>query len=159
MKQIKIGEIIPGFSLPDQDGNLFDISKYIGMKKLVIFFYPQDGSHGCTREACYFRDLSELFDKADAIIVGISGQSVDSHKKFAEDYRLNFPILSDTDNKVRKLFGVPSGLFGMLPGRITFIADRDGRVVHIFNSTIQAERHVDEALRMVLLLKKSDNVN
>jgi len=68
MSTIKVGDMIPGFSLLDQDGNMVDISNLRGKKKLVIFFYPQDGSHGCTREACYFRDLSEMFDEADAVI-------------------------------------------------------------------------------------------
>jgi len=159
MKSIEVGDMIPDFSLPDQDGKLFEIKNVIGKKKLVIFFYPQDGSHGCTREACYFRDLSEIFDQADAMIIGISGQSIESHKKFAEDFKLTYPILSDEDSKVRKLFGVPSSFLGLIPGRVTYVADKDGNVVFIFNSHLQAERHVDEALKICLLLKKTGNVN
>ncbi|MBP1674468.1 MAG: peroxiredoxin, partial [Bacteroidetes bacterium] len=98
MAQIKIGDYIPSFSLKDQNGNLFDINTYLGKKKLVIFFYPQDGSLNCTREACYFRDISEIFDEADAIIIGISSQSVESHKDFAEKNRLNYTLLSDNEN-------------------------------------------------------------
>ncbi len=154
MDRIQVGDTIPLFSLPDQDGKMFNIESVLGKNKLVIFFYPQDGSHGCTREACYFRDTSELFDEADAVVIGISGQSVESHKEFAENYRLNYPILSDGQNKVRKLFGVPTTFLGMIPGRVTYVADQNGKVVHIFNSHIQAERHVDEALKVVLLLKK-----
>lgn len=159
MKPIKVGDIIPDFSLPDQEDNIFDIKTFLGKKKMVIFFYPQDGSHGCTREACYFRDLSELFKEADAVIVGISGQSTGSHKKFAEDYKLNYPLLSDEKSTVRKLFGVPTSFFGLLPGRVTYVADKEGRVVFIFNSHAQAERHVDEALKICLLLKKTDSDN
>jgi peroxiredoxin Q/BCP len=155
---IKAGDMIPSFSLPDQDGKIFDVETVLGKKKLVIFFYPQDGSHGCTREACYFRDSSELFDEADALVIGISGQSVASHKEFAENYRLNYPILSDEKNVVRKLFGVPTTFLGLVPGRVTYVADQEGKVVHIFNSHIQAERHVDEALKVVLLLKKVGSV-
>ena len=154
MDRIKVGDTIPLFSLPDQDGKMFNIESVLGKNKLVIFFYPQDGSHGCTREACYFRDTSELFEEAEAVVIGISGQSVESHKEFAENYRLNYPILSDEQNKVRKLFGVPTTFLGMIPGRVTYVADQNGQVVHIFNSHIQAERHVDEALKVVLLLKK-----
>ncbi len=159
MAHIKIGDIIPNFSLKDQHGNLFDINTYLGKKKLVIFFYPQDGSLNCTREACYFRDISDLFDEADAIIIGISSQSVESHKEFAEKNRLNYTLLSDNENIVRKLFGVPRRIFGLIPGRVTYVADRSGKVVYIFDSQTEVQRHVDEAIKICLLLKKADNVN
>ena len=156
MKPIQIGDIIPTFSLPDQDGNLFDISILLGNKKLVIFFYPQDGSLNCTREACYFRDLSDVFREASAVVIGISGQSVESHKQFAEQNKLNYTILSDAKNDVRKLFGVPTRIFGLVPGRVTYIADKSGKVVYIFESQTDVMRHVDEALKICLLLKKAD---
>ena len=153
MNIIKVGDNVPAFALPDQNGAVFDIKKVLGTKKLVIYFYPQDESPGCTREACHFRDLFEAFNEADALIIGISGQSVESHKKFAEKYRLSFTLLSDTGNKIRKLFGVPTNVFGILPGRVTYVADRTGRIVYIFNSQTQAERHVDEALKILKELK------
>jgi thioredoxin-dependent peroxiredoxin len=159
MKPIKLGDKIPDFSLKDQDGNLLEISNYLGKKKLVIFFYPQDGSLNCTREACYFRDLSDVFDEADAIVIGISGQSVESHKEFAEENRLKYVLLSDSGNIVRKLFGVPGRVFGFIPGRVTYVADKSGKVVHIFDSQTETQRHVDEALKICLLLKRTDNVN
>ncbi len=159
MGPIQIGDIIPDFSLKDQDGNLFDISSYRGKKKLVIFFYPQDGSLNCTKEACYFRDLNEVFEEADAVLIGISGQSVESHKNFAEENRLIYSILSDEKNVVRKLFGVPSRAFGLIPGRVTYVADKTGKVVFVFDSQTETQRHVDEALKICLLLKKSNNVN
>jgi thioredoxin-dependent peroxiredoxin len=149
MNEIKIGSTIPGFTLPDQNGNLFDIDSVLGKKKMVIYFYPKDDSQGCTKEACSFRDQFEVFTEADAVIIGISGQSVKSHKEFAEKNRLNFTLLSDEGNKVRKLFGVPTNLFGLLPGRVTYITDKSGKVVYIFNSQAQATKHVDEALRIL----------
>lgn len=155
MVPIKIGDIIPGFKLPDQHGNLFDIKAYLGNKKLVIFFYPQDGSLNCTREACYFRDLLDVFEETDAILIGISGQSVESHKDFAEKNRLKYTLLSDTGNHVRKLFGVPGRFFGIIPGRVTYVADRSGKVVYIFDSQTETQRHADEALKICLLLKKN----
>ena len=155
MKPVRVGDKLPCFSLPDQYGKTFNIMNYVGKKKLVIFFYPKDGSHGCTRQACYFRDLNETFDEVDAIVVGISGQSVESHKRFAELYRLNYPILSDEGNSVRKLFGVQSNALGLIPGRVTYVADTEGKIVFIFNSQVQPERHVDEALKVALLLKKA----
>ncbi len=148
-----MGDKVPQFSLPDQNGADLDISTLLGKKKMVIFFYPKDDSPGCTKEACYFRDLYEVFSEADAVIIGISGQSVESHKKFAEKYRLSYTLLSDKGNRVRKLFGVPTNLFGLLPGRVTYIIDSEGRVAHTFNSQMQAERHVDESLKILKELK------
>jgi thioredoxin-dependent peroxiredoxin len=156
MKKIQVGDMIPAFTLPDQDGKMFDISTFLGKKKLVIFFYPQDGSLNCTREACYFRDLSDVFDEADAVIIGISGQSVESHKKFAENNQLNYTLLSDSGNVVRKLFGVPGRVFGLVQGRVTYVSDRSGKVVFIFDSQTETQRHADEALKICLLLRKTD---
>ena len=153
MNEIKIGSSIPTFKLPDQNGNLFDINSVLGKKNLVIYFYPKDDSPGCTKEACSFRDQFEVFREADAVIIGISGQSVESHKKFAEKHRLSFTLLSDEGNKIQKQFGVPRDLFGLLPGRVTFVADKKGKVIYIFNSQTQAAKHVDEALRILKDLK------
>jgi len=155
MNKIQIGDKIPSFTLKDQNGNDFDIFSFLGRKKLVIFFYPQDGSLNCTREACYFRDLSDVFEEADAIVIGISSQSVESHKEFAEKNHLKYTLLSDDRNIVRKLFGVPGRVFGLVPGRVTYVADRSGKVVHIFDSQTETQRHVDEALKICLLLKKN----
>jgi thioredoxin-dependent peroxiredoxin len=153
MKALQIGDLIPEFTLPDQEGKMFDIKNVLGSKKLVIYFYPKDDSPGCTKEACYFRDLFEVFKEADAVIIGISGQSVESHKKFAQKHRLSFTLLSDKGNNLRKLFGVPTNAFGILPGRVTYVADKSGKVAYIFNSQVQAERHVDEALKILKELK------
>ena len=159
MNKIQIGGTIPSFTLKDQNGIDFDISTLLGRKKLVIFFYPQDGSLNCTREACYFRDLSDVFEEADAIVIGISGQSVESHKEFSEKNRLKYTLLSDNENKVRKLFGVPGRVFGFIPGRVTYVADKSGKVVYIFDSQTETQRHADEALKICMLLKRTDNMS
>lgn len=135
MSEIKIGSSIPTFKLPDQNGNLFDINSVLGKKNLVIYFYPKDDSPGCTKEACSFRDQFEVFKEADAVIIGISGQSVESHKEFAEKHRLGFSLLSDEGDKMRKQFGVPTNFLGILPGRVTYIADKTGKVIYIFNKS------------------------
>lgn len=153
MAKIEIGNIIPEFTLKDQDGNQFDINSVIGKKNLVIYFYPKDDSPGCTKEACYFRDQFEVFNEADALIIGISGQSVESHKKFAEKYRLSYTLLSDEGNKIRKLFGVPTNFFGLLPGRVSYIVDKTGKVIYLFDSQINATQHVDKALEILKQLK------
>ena len=153
MNEIKIGSRIPLFTLPDQNGNLFDISSVLGKKNLVIYFYPKDDSPGCTKEACSFRDQFDVFKEADAVIIGISGQSIESHKEFAEKHRLSFTLLSDEGDKIRKQFGVPTNFLGLIPGRVTYIADKTGKVIYMFNSQTQATRHVDEALRILKELK------
>jgi peroxiredoxin Q/BCP len=149
MNEIKIGSSIPAFTLPDQNGDLFDIKSVLGEKNLVIYFYPKDDSPGCTAQACQFRDQFEVFKETNSVVIGISSQSVESHKAFAQKHRLSFTLLSDLENKVRKQFGVPTNLLGLLPGRVTYIVDKMGKVIYIFNSQIQATKHVSEALRIL----------
>jgi peroxiredoxin Q/BCP len=153
MGKLEIGSTIPSFSLNDQNGEIFNSDSVIGQKNLVIYFYPKDDSPGCTKEACSFRDQFAVFSDADAMIIGISSQSVESHKAFAEKHRLNYTLLSDPGNKTRKLFGVPTNLFGLIPGRVTYVINKEGKVVFMFNSQIDAEKHVDEALRVLKELK------
>jgi peroxiredoxin Q/BCP len=149
MKTIQIGDKIPAFELPDQNGELVKSSSFIGNKNAVIFFYPKDDTPGCTKEACYFRDQYDAFVDADAEVIGISGQSVKSHKDFATKHRLSYKILSDKNNKVRKQFGVPASFFGFLPGRVTYVVDKTGTVIHVFNSQTNVLKHVDEALKIL----------
>ncbi len=149
MKKLELGDTIPSFELKDQKGNLFSIDSILGKKNLVIYFYPKDDSPGCTKEACSFRDQLAVFSDSDAEIIGISGQSVESHRKFAEKHHLNYTLLSDTNNNVRKLFGVPTSLFGLLPGRVTYVVNKNAKVIFMFNSQIQAGKHVKEALRIL----------
>ncbi|MDX9726295.1 MAG: peroxiredoxin [Bacteroidales bacterium] len=154
MNSLKVGDMIPDFSLPDQHGKIFHLRDVLGSKMLVIFFYPRDGSLSCTREACYFRDLNDIFLENDAIVIGISGQSVDSHKEFASENRLNYKILSDENDEVRNLFRVPSTFFGLIPGRVTYVVDKTGKIVYMFNSQTEVQRHADEALKIIFLLRK-----
>ncbi len=143
---LKVGAKVPEFKLPDQDGKMFDINSVLGKKKLVIYFYPKDETPGCTKEACTFRDDYSVFNDADAVIIGISGQSVESHKEFADKYKLPFTLLSDKDNAVRKLFGVRTS---PIPGRVTFVVDKTGHVVYNFDSLTEPEKHVAEAMRIL----------
>jgi peroxiredoxin Q/BCP len=146
---IKVGSQVPEFSLRDQEGNVFDIKNVLGKENLVIYFYVRDDTPGCTTEACSFRDQYDAFRQADARIIGISAQSVESHKKFAEKNKLQFTLLSDPDNSVRKMFGVKTGGAGSLPGRVTFVVNKQGKVVYIFNSQTQPAKHVSEAIRIL----------
>lgn len=153
MKKLAVGSTVPKFELKDQHGQLFSLESVLGKKNLVIFFYPKDDSPGCTKQACSFRDQFEVFADEDAMIIGISGQSVKSHLEFAQKHRLNYTLLSDEGNKVRKQFGVPSDLFGLIPGRVTYVIDKQGKVIYMFNSQVQTEKHVTEALRILKELK------
>ena len=146
MKKVVVGSKIPEFTLLDQNGNEFAINSVLGKKNLVIYFYPKDDTPGCTKEACSFRDQYEDFKDADAEVIGISSDDVESHKNFAEKYRLTFTLLSDTDSKVRKMFGVPTNLLGMIPGRVTYVVNKQGVVVLMFSSQTKAELHISEAL-------------
>jgi len=146
MKKVEVGSKVPEFKLLDQNGKLFDIDSVVGKKNLVIYFYPKDDTPGCTKEACSFRDSYEEFKDIDAEVIGISSDDVESHKNFAEKYGLTFTLLSDTDGKLRKRFGVPTNMLGMIPGRVTFVVDKTGTVIYIFNSQTQAEKHITEAL-------------
>ncbi len=148
MKPLGVGDQIPEFSLPDQEGNEVNSRDILGQKALVLFFYPADNSPVCTKEACSFRDAYQDFLDAGATVIGVSSDSVTSHKKFASNHRLPFPLLSDSDQALRKAFGVPKSL-GLLPGRTTYVIDKQGKVRHFFSSQFSAQRHVDEALGVV----------
>jgi peroxiredoxin Q/BCP len=144
--KVEVGSRVPDFKLPDQNGKIIDIHSILGTKNLVIFFYPKDGSPVCTKEACCFRDNLDVFNKSNATIIGISGDDVASHKKFALKNNLNFTLLSDQGNKVRKLFGVPTSILGTVPGRVTYVVDKKGSVIHIYNSLTNSEKHIKEAI-------------
>jgi peroxiredoxin Q/BCP len=147
--ELKVGDKIPNFVAKDTEGNDFDIKDLVGKKPLVIYFYPKDSSPGCTAQACSFRDQYEDFKDFGAEVIGISGDSVDSHKKFAKQYKLPFILLSDNYKKIRKLFGVSSSMFGMLPGRVTYVADKNGEIKMIFDSSMMATKHITKALQAI----------
>jgi peroxiredoxin Q/BCP len=124
---------------------MVSLGNFIGKKPVVLFFYPKDDTPRCTKEACTFRDEYEGFRKLDAEIIGISSDSVKSHRHFAATHELPFTLLSDEGGKVRKLYGA-SNTFGLFPGRVTYVIDEEGVVRHIFSSQLDVEKHVEEAL-------------
>ncbi|MBW8687611.1 peroxiredoxin [Chitinophaga rhizophila] len=145
--QLKAGDKAPVFTLQDQDGQTFDISTVIGKHPIVIFFYPKDETSVCTKEACSFRDAYEDFTKLGAKVIGISGDNVASHRSFADHHRLPYTLLADEGNKVRKLFGVPKKVF--IPGRVTYVVDKQGVITYVFNNMTDGPKHVTEALKAV----------
>lgn len=151
---IKIGDKCPIFSLLDQKGEMYNLSDVIGQKNCVIYFYPKDNTWGCTKQACSFRDAFQDFVDLGCEVIGISSDSVSSHKLFSEKYNLNFPILSDSKDEVRNLFGVPKSLFGLLKGRVTYIIDKNGIVVWVFNSQVNSVAHISKAINFVKEMEK-----
>lgn len=145
---VKIGDQVPDFSLQNQHGEMVSVKQFLG-KPFVLFFYPKDDTPGCTKEACGFRDAYAELRDLEAEVIGISADSPASHLDFAKKYDLPFVLLSDEGNRARKLLGVKGSLFGLLPGRVTYVVDAKGVVRHIFDSQIQAERHVKEALEQL----------
>jgi len=149
MATLKVGDKAPDFALKDQNGETVTLGELKGKKNLVIYFYPKDETPGCTAEACSFRDQYEDFRDVNAEVIGISQDSVDSHKSFSTNRKLPFILLSDPSNTVRHLYGVPSSFLGLMPGRVTYVIDKHGIVKHVFNSQIQAKKHVSEALNIL----------
>jgi peroxiredoxin Q/BCP len=148
MKHIQLGDPAPAFSASDTQGKPVALADFIGKQALVLFFYPADESPVCTKEACAFRDAYQDFTTAGAEVIGVSSDSSASHQQFAEHHRLPFRLISDEDGALRKAFGVPKTL-GVLPGRVTYLIDKQGIVRHLFNSQLNAEKHVTEALQML----------
>lgn len=143
---VRLGSRAPDFSLPNQNGESVRLYDYVGKSAVVLYFYPKDNTGGCTKEACAFRDSYEAFTEAGAEVIGVSSDPPDSHAGFARQYRLPFILLSDVGGSVRKLYGVPK-TFGLIPGRVTYVIDRNGIVRHIFSNQFAAEKHVTEALQ------------
>ncbi|WP_338409881.1 peroxiredoxin [uncultured Flavobacterium sp.] len=149
--KLQVGDKVPTFKAKTQSGENFKLLDYIG-KPLVIYFYPKDNTPGCTLQACSFRDQYQDFQDLGAEVIGISGDSEESHDKFAKKHKLPFVLLSDFKKNIRNAFGVPSHLFGLLPGRVTYVINKEGIIVSIFNS-INAASHIPTALKAIQKMK------
>lgn len=145
------GKSAPRFELASAAGKTVALGDLIGTRNLVLYFYPRDMTPGCTAEACSFRDNLDAIQKLGAEVIGISGDSPESHRKFADKHALNFTLLSDPGNKVARLYGVfkKKSLYGrefMGVERTTFIIDRDG-VIHTVFSKVKVKGHTEEVLK------------
>lgn len=143
---MKKGDNCPHFKAINQHGASFDSFQVIGKKRAVIFFYPKDFTPGCTKEVCDFRDQYSQFKDLDCEVIGISKDSPSSHLAFSEKYNLNYHLLSDSNNSIRKLFKVPRNLFGLIPGRVTYVIDGDGKFIGIYDSLSNSISHIAFAL-------------
>jgi len=145
---VSVGDEAPDFRLPALRGGELALSDFAGKKNVVLFFYPKDDSPGCTVEACTFRDAYEDFVAAGAEVIGVSSDSIDSKKAFADKHRLPMQFVADAGGKVRAAYGVKRTL-GLIAGRETFIIDKQGIVRHVFRSQIRVKEHVAESLAVL----------
>lgn len=145
----KVGSVAPDFSVPDQDGKMVSLKDYKG-KKVILYFYPKDDTTGCTAEACNLRDNRPLIMKKDYEILGVSADSVKSHKKFAEKYHLPFKLLADTEKDIITKYGVwgEKMLFGrkyMGILRVTFLIDEKGHIEQVITD-VDTKNHTEQIL-------------
>jgi peroxiredoxin Q/BCP len=148
MGKVNIGDMAPDFELKDKDGHLVKLSDFRGEKSVVVYFYPKDETPGCTAQACSFRDSYQDFTDVGAEVIGISSDGSSSHSGFAENHRLPFILLSDLTGKVRKAYGAYD-LLGLIPGRVTFVIDKQGKVIHKFDSQLSPTKHIEESLEAI----------
>jgi peroxiredoxin Q/BCP len=146
---VKEGEAAPDFTLQADDGRMVSLRDYRG-RNVVLYFYPKDGTPGCTREAIEFRDMAIPFEKEGAVILGVSKDSVASHQKFKQKHELPFTLLSDPEGKALDLYGVwkKKSLFGktfMGTERTTFLVDEDGIVTKVYRK-VKAKGHAQVCL-------------
>lgn len=152
---VAVGSKAPNFTLPSQSGEMVSLDDFRGKKPVVLFFYPKDDTPGCTKEVCAFRDSFEQFRELDAEVIGVSSDSVESHRRFAGKHSLPFILLSDEGGKLRGLYGVPN-TFVVFPGRVTYVIDKVGVVRRIFSSQVGVEKHVEEALKFLQYVRSQD---
>ncbi|MBD2386665.1 peroxiredoxin [Cylindrospermum sp. FACHB-282] len=149
---IKVGDTAPDFALPAQNGSTVSLRDFRGKQAVVLYFYPKDDTPGCTAESCAFRDQYEVFKAAGAEVIGVSGDSSESHQRFAAKHQLPFTLLSDKGDQVRKLYGATTA-FGFIPGRVTYVIDQQGIVQYVFDSMLNFKGHVEETLKTLQQLR------
>ncbi len=142
---LKEGTQAPDFEGEADDGSTFHLSDFRGKKNVVLYFYPKDFTPGCTKEACNFRDESETMEKHDAIVVGISADTAESHSSFKEQHKLTFPLIADPDKRLRKTYEA-QGLLGLIPARITYIIDKQGVIRKSFRHDLNIGKHLSDTL-------------
>jgi peroxiredoxin Q/BCP len=148
MAGLKVGDPAPDFSATTYDGKRVALADYLDKRRVVVFFYPKDNTPICTQEACAFRDSYQKFVDAGVEVIGISGDSDESHRAFAGRHGLSFPLVSDADGSLRKAFAVPKTL-GLFPGRVTYVIDKQGIVRQIFSAQFASDEHVKQALAAI----------
>ena len=144
---IDIGDVFPDFILSDENGDEFDLDRDFTNSYLVLYFYPKDETPGCTKQACYFKDFYEDFKKFDCEIIGLSSDNKNNHEKFKNNFRLPFKLLSDKNSRLRKELKLPKDFFGLSPGRITFLINKNKKILFIHRSSLNMKSHINSVLR------------
>jgi peroxiredoxin Q/BCP len=152
MAKLKVDDKAPAFELKDQNGKTVRLADYLGKSSVVLFFYPADYSPGCTAEVCAFRDNYDVFKESGAEVIGISTQDESSHQGFIAKHGLQFELLVDEGGKTAESYGVGK-TFGILPGRVTFVIDRQGVIRHMFSSQTDMQKHVTESIKIIKDMK------
>ena len=142
---LKEGTTAPDFEGAADDGSTFRLSDFRGKKNVVLYFYPKDFTPGCTKEACNFRDESETGERHDAIVVGVSSDTTESHSSFKEQHKLNFPLIADPDKRIIKTYQA-QGLLGLIPARVTYIIDKQGVIRKSFRHDLSIGKHLSDTL-------------
>src|SRR3989338_3533131 len=154
MAQLKEGDKAPEFKVVSNEGKEVSLKDYKGKAKVILYFYPKDDTPGCTVEACSFRDSVREIQKTDAVVLGVSPDGVDSHRKFVEKFKLPFILLSDEDKAVCKEYGVwvKKSMYGkeyMGVARTTFVVGQDGKIEKIYEK-VKPEGHAGEVLEYLM---------
>jgi peroxiredoxin Q/BCP len=150
---LRPGDKAPDFELAAQDGRRVSLHEFYGAKNVVLYFYPKDFTRGCTTETKSFGENYGVLQDLGAEVLGVSSDSSESHKEFAGECHASFPLLADEGGRVRELYRVKSSI-GLVPGRVTFIIDKQGVVRHIFSSQLNPRKHIAEAVEALKALPK-----
>jgi peroxiredoxin Q/BCP len=147
---LKIGDKAPDFTGTTDSGESISLSVKLKEGPVVLYFYPKDETPGCIAEACSFRDRWDDIKKLGATVLGVSSDSVESHKNFKSNRNLQFTLISDERKEIRRAYGVTGTL---IPPRITFVIDTDGTIEEVYNSQLNASNHADVALKSLNSLR------
>ncbi|HMP06862.1 MAG TPA: peroxiredoxin, partial [Lacipirellulaceae bacterium] len=152
---LSVGDEAPEFAALDDQGEPWSSIDHVGEKILVIYFYPKDMTSGCTVQACAYRDALPELAEQDVEIIGVSGDTVESHQQFKEKERLNFTLLADTEGKVARAFGVKmlGGPGSVIASRWTFVIDQDGHIAYK-NEQVSAAKDAAEVMKVVAALRQ-----
>ena len=143
--ELQPGDKAPDFTAEATDGTHISLHQYLGKENVVLYFYPEDMTRGCTVEACNFRDGLDAFKKAHTVVLGVSLDDMKKHQEFVKKYNLNFPLLVDKDSAICHAYGVPVD-FGKYPARWTFLIGKDGKIVQTYHE-VNPKTHSVELLR------------
>ncbi|EGN97994.1 hypothetical protein SERLA73DRAFT_182807 [Serpula lacrymans var. lacrymans S7.3] len=145
-----VGTPAPSFSIPDSNGETFNLTPGTTGAPIALFFYPESGSYGCTREACQFRDAlaeKEVFKRSHVEVIGVSPDPVSKQKEFVERQKLNFPVLSDEKREAHKAYHIGRGMLGLTDARTTFVIDKNGVVRDALDATMNYSAHAKFVLK------------